>query len=328
MAAVAVAEVVVRIMYGSPYAERMPLMEVRANPLRGWEMIPSSEHFTYFHKVRINNLGLRGPDLAAKAPGETRVLALGDSMIYGQGVADDQTLPNQLELALRAHDPTRNWRVINGGLRGYSTAHELGLLQELFSRIEPDVVILFWYHNDLSSVDLPGTCAKLQASGQVTFDTGVRMEGATLRKWQRKQWLRSSALIMQLHDAWRDSHYQPPGSDYYERGLAQTRQHLESFRDLSRSLGFGPLVAVVPDHHALGHEQHPTRQLNDKVLDQCRELKLPSTHMYASVERLQASTGKSPVIPYDGHFLGEANQAMARELAPFVTKSLGVRPPE
>ena len=327
LAVLVVAELVVRAKFGAPYPERLPLMEVRANPVRGWEMIPSSEHFTYMHKVRVNNLGLRGADVGTKAPGETRVLALGDSMIYGQGVADDDTLPFQLERALGATAAARDWRVINGGLRGYSTVHELGLLQELHDRIDPDAVILFWYYNDLSTVDLAATFAKLQASGQVVFDTGERMEGAVLSHWKRRQWLRSSALIMKLHDTWRDLHYKPPAEDYYDQGLARVRTHMQTFRELSSSLGFRPIVAVVPNYIALGKAQHPTRQINAAVLAICRELDLPCVDLSAPVDRLRQSTGKSPVIPYDGHFLGEANQAMARDLAPRVAEAAAVGGP-
>jgi hypothetical protein len=143
-ASLLVAEIAVRVLAGSPLAERLPVMMVRANPRRGWEMVPG-EHYTYQHRVQVNSLGLRGPELAAKRPGERRILFLGDSLTYGQGVADDETVPAALERALAERAPQQRWSVVNAGCRAYGTSHELGLLAELGARIQPDVVLLGWY---------------------------------------------------------------------------------------------------------------------------------------------------------------------------------------
>ncbi|MEQ1893316.1 MAG: hypothetical protein ABL998_12280, partial [Planctomycetota bacterium] len=80
-----VGEVAARVVFGAPMAERLPLMFMRAHPTRGWAMVPGQNHFTYTHEVRVNALGLRGPEVGAKEPGERRVLFLGDSLTYGQG---------------------------------------------------------------------------------------------------------------------------------------------------------------------------------------------------------------------------------------------------
>lgn len=48
--------------------------------------------------VRINDLGMRGP---APEPGGTRVLVVGDSMVFGYGVDAEQALPATLERALQ-----------------------------------------------------------------------------------------------------------------------------------------------------------------------------------------------------------------------------------
>jgi hypothetical protein len=37
-------------------------------------------------ELRIDALGLRGPEIGARKPGERRLLALGDSMVFGLGV--------------------------------------------------------------------------------------------------------------------------------------------------------------------------------------------------------------------------------------------------
>ena len=45
--------------------------------------------------VRLNHVGMRGPNYGAKRPGERRVLFLGDSMTFGLGLQEDETYPAQ-----------------------------------------------------------------------------------------------------------------------------------------------------------------------------------------------------------------------------------------
>ncbi len=55
----------------------------------------------YLAGFRINTLGFRGPDIGDKAPGEYRVLALGDSTIFGLYVEEQYAWPSVAERELR-----------------------------------------------------------------------------------------------------------------------------------------------------------------------------------------------------------------------------------
>jgi hypothetical protein len=95
--------------------------------------------------VEHNSMGLRSPEVPKrKPPGRVRVLVLGDSMTYGLGADNDETYSARLE---QFHP---DLEVINGGVPGYSTAEELLLLQELGLDLEPDIVLVGFYTNDLS----------------------------------------------------------------------------------------------------------------------------------------------------------------------------------
>src|SRR5262245_45976076 len=194
-----VAELLVRASVGAPLAERLPLLTVRANPRRGWEMVPG-EHYTYQHCVHVNSLGLRGPELGARGAGEERVLFLGDSLTYGQGVADDETVPAALARALAERDGRHRWTVVNAGLRAYGTEQEVALLEELGARIQPDVVVLGWYWNDVSERPIQQTFESFQARGEFAFDTGGKLEGWARVSWQARELPRRSALVMLVHD--------------------------------------------------------------------------------------------------------------------------------
>lgn len=122
------------------------------DPTLGWRKIPGSR--ATFHRreytvdVAINSLGLRGPEHAyAAAPGTWRLVSLGDSFVEGQGVADEQTTTRLIESMLAS--PGCAVETINGGTIGYSTDQEYLFYREQGRRYAPQVVVLFFYYNDV-----------------------------------------------------------------------------------------------------------------------------------------------------------------------------------
>lgn len=119
------------------------------------------EHEERGVRVRINRLGLRGPELARpKPPGALRLLSTGDSSVFGFGVDEERTFTAQAAAKLGVEP-------VNGGLPGYSTFQTQALLSLRGWEAEPDLVLIanLWSDN--------------------TFDTFVDKEViATLREWE------------------------------------------------------------------------------------------------------------------------------------------------
>lgn len=302
-----------RFLVGTPIPERLPLQSVRANPYRGWEMVPG-EHYTYQHRVHVNALGLRGPELGPKAAGELRVLFLGDSLTYGQGVADDETVPAALERELRARDPDRAWRVVNAGVRAYGTAQELGLLSELGARIQPDLVLLGWYWNDLSERAIRPTYEEFRERGEFVFDLGERMEGLARLRWHGEQLLRRSALVMFLHDLFSTRGKQVFAPEFVEAGFATFEGLLERFSAEAARLRALPVVVVFPDAHRLVGAGD-TAPLEERAVDLARAHGLDVVELLPALAPLAASAQRLPILPFDGHYDAAANRAMAASLA-------------
>jgi hypothetical protein len=311
-----VAEAAVRAIFGAPLPELRPLMKVRPNPYRGWEMVQEA-HYTYDHPVSVNSLGLRGPEPGSKKPGEVRVLALGDSLVYGQGVGDEATLPAQLERILRARHGSIT--VVNGGMRHYNTAQEVGLLEELASRIDPDVVLLCWYRNDVQLVNIPAVYRRMRDRGTVTFDVGGRMEGWTLAKWRFRQLLRRSALLMELHDVYRICTAEPDDPAAIRIGLAMVEGQLRRLTQLAAERGFRVGVAIIPFPGILLAED-PDLSIEERLAAITRSLALPTIDLRPSLAGLTGN-GPLPVVPYDGHYDETANGVMAEETARFLVAS-------
>ena len=96
---------------------------------------------------RINNLGLRGGHVAVpKPPGIRRILCLGDSFTFGEGVREDDAWPQQLGRGLGP-----GTQVINAGIQGYDLDAEMAYLFLYGRKLAPDVVIIAFFMNDAMS---------------------------------------------------------------------------------------------------------------------------------------------------------------------------------
>ena len=124
------------------------LKRISANPDIGHEHVPGSRARLMGADVVINSKGLRDREVEAVKPaGTTRVLMLGDSIVFGWGVRQDETLPVQLERDLRSAGRVP-FEVINAGVGNYNTAMEVAYFLEHGVAYAPDIVVLNYFIND------------------------------------------------------------------------------------------------------------------------------------------------------------------------------------
>jgi lysophospholipase L1-like esterase len=116
--------------------------------VKAW--VPGVFQVTY----RTNAQGFRGSTaIGNKATGTTRILGLGDSFTFGIGVEDDATYLALLEQKLRR---VANVEVINAGVFGWGTAHELAFFEKTATKLRPEIVIVGFFENDLRDNLLSG----------------------------------------------------------------------------------------------------------------------------------------------------------------------------
>ena len=122
------------------------------DPVLGWRNRPGTSvrysRRDYQTNVAINSLGFRDVEHApAKAPGVTRVLAIGDSFIEAYTVELEQSVTRRAESIGRAQGcPVE---VVNAGVHGYSTDQEALWFLNEGAALRPDVVVVFAYYNDI-----------------------------------------------------------------------------------------------------------------------------------------------------------------------------------
>jgi len=118
------------------------------NPFLLYEMAPGDRFEKDIH-IAINSFGLRGPEWNPDKPaGVRRIMALGDSSVYGFGVEDDEVFTARMDQALG-----ESVQVINSAVPGYSTYQTINLLQIRSLSLQPDLLLVgcIWSDNNFDS---------------------------------------------------------------------------------------------------------------------------------------------------------------------------------
>ncbi|MFH2001266.1 MAG: SGNH/GDSL hydrolase family protein [Planctomycetota bacterium] len=153
----------------------------------------------YFDKGGIldhhfNSIGWRDEEHEqVKTPGVYRILALGDSYTFGQGVRLEQICIKQITRRLANDLPGQGFEGINAGLSAYNTGNERKLLAEKGVLYGPDLVIVNFVPNDLEE-DVFHTGPKVVFYTEYTntyMTPDALCSYSYLWSWMRQQYLRS-----------------------------------------------------------------------------------------------------------------------------------------
>ncbi len=126
---------------------------LQPHPYLLWEHAPGARQEQGV-EVHINSLGLRGPEPRLPKPaGVRRILAVGDSTVYGFGVPLEDAFVQVAARALGGAD--HGLEGLPAALPGYSTLQLLNLLQLRALRLEPDLLVLapVWSDNATSALE-------------------------------------------------------------------------------------------------------------------------------------------------------------------------------
>ncbi|MFT5444526.1 MAG: lysophospholipase L1-like esterase [Myxococcota bacterium] len=170
-------ELIARFAWQEPWYERL-LDEQRTNET---------------HTYTRNQWNLRDRDYASPKPeGRRRVLMLGDSFTFGQGVVNDQEIfPEILEANLtktRIAQGKSSVEILNGGLPGSLTDEWLRVWEATSQAFDPDVlVIVFFLRDGTRTASVPEFFDKIRA------DIAQRNKRSRLYK--------TSYLVRMLQDA-------------------------------------------------------------------------------------------------------------------------------
>lgn len=152
----------------------------------GFEGIIEREEFKQYFKV--NNLGMRGRDIAPKKKNAFRIFILGDSYAFGFGVKEIETFGARLQKCL-LRTTKKNVEVINGGVPGFGTIDQLNFLKLWGHTVNPDLIILqFLPVNDFEENRTPAVKWSDVKDGWLTSkypDQSVSLSFSSVTYWMK-----------------------------------------------------------------------------------------------------------------------------------------------
>jgi lysophospholipase L1-like esterase len=115
-----------------------------ADPYLFWRM---RENAVYKGESLTNSQGFRGPEIEPKAPGELRILSLGESTTFAIRLPYEETYSAILEQSLREYRG-KPVRVINAGVPGYTLFQGVAFVELHGLSLDPDIILMYFGHND------------------------------------------------------------------------------------------------------------------------------------------------------------------------------------
>ena len=286
--------------------------------------------------VHVNRLGLRGPETSRIPPaGRRRILALGDSVVYGEGLDEADGFPALLERELNARDgePTE---VLNGAAPGYDTESELAYLREVGLALAPSEVILGVSLNDF------GPAPGLTPFGFLTVNPAERSRLPWLTNhsefYMVVRWLITYARGgLWYQRAARQA--KPPPTPFEERwpaidraiaimhkrfyaapsgpGWESVRRALAGLRDLARARGFALTVVIFPEKDQVELPE-PNRDPQRQWLALCTEFQLRCLDLLPAFAAAAAPDG--PLFQDTQHPNAAGMRIAARAVADFLRR--------
>jgi lysophospholipase L1-like esterase len=139
-----------------------PLYQASENPEIVYELKKNANVKAYRSRIRTNSLGFRGAELDTEKP---LIVTLGDSITFGYGVEDDETL------AYRIEEELTDYAVLNAGISGFNVTQERAFYEEKIDALNPAALLLIFYFNDANpnatQIDAKGNLRPADWNGEV-----------------------------------------------------------------------------------------------------------------------------------------------------------------
>jgi len=120
------------------------------------------------YEIRTNSLGFRDIEHPlAKATGECRILAIGDSFTEGQGAPFDQTWLSVLGRNLNRPESTHQFTMMVGGVAASDPFYAYRILVDKLLAYQPDLVMMAVHRNDVIDAIIRGGEERFLPNGRV-----------------------------------------------------------------------------------------------------------------------------------------------------------------
>ena len=291
--------------------------------------------------IAINGAGVRDDqEIGAKAPGEKRIVVLGDSLVLSVQVAFERTFGELLERRLNsAARESIRYRVINAGVQGYGPVEELLFFRSVVDRLQPDLVLVtVFVGNDAEEALTSQSKLAPPTGGQAIRDSiGTRLR-RMVRRSMVLQVMRLRAVS--VTDRFRGFKAPPEAPlqsyaarppDRIARGLSLAREAIAQIASEADRAGARTAIVLMPARFQVDDadyarlKQAVAQAGGELVRDAATErfttelstLKLPMTDLLPALR--SASPGPDLFFQENVHLTERGHAVVAEHLARFVT---------
>jgi len=278
------------------------LFEYRPDSKRLKVMKPGTHMKIYDVEVQTNDLGFRDNHAVVppKAPGEFRIIVLGDSFTFGPGIDYSHIYTSLLQERLQRGHPQVT--VINLAVEGYNIIQYAAVLEEVGLSLKPDAVLLSLF--PVNDFELDTYAMNYQVA------TGH----PPASPWYESLYVYRAYLGHAAQVALKVLHKVVPsatadGQDYgWEKNIAALREIVATAQAKRLPLA----IALLP--HTKGFKTQAT--IFGRINAYCHQSALPCVDLLEPLRVSGARDGAWVLNAIDSHPNLEYNRFIAAELAP------------
>jgi lysophospholipase L1-like esterase len=341
LASLFVAELAIRLLWVPPSS--LSTISTEKHPFYDWAPRPgiTGRHVSaeYDYEFRHTVQGLRGDQLFASHRPEkiqNRILILGDSFAYGIGSEQHEIF------AERVHAQFSDTEVINAGANGYGQRQQLAILDTLGAALEPDLVVLMFFWNDVDdNVKASSPAFAVASDGRVIrtdldipgdFDPlAPRKAKAQTKQPEKKVW-RRTYLYKLFKEGGRGIRHRLFGGieriirtpEQRKEAWVTTAELLRLLKLRSEEIGSKFLVASIPDYERVTSDgrlkgQKPINIEIETQLNQvCDDLNIEYIDLLPELKSRQSASSGPLYFQTDRHLTPDGNAAVANILIPMI----------
>ena len=261
------------------------------------------------NKPSFNSLGFREREISRhKSADIYRIAVVGDSLTYGQGIAEQDRFSRMIERRLNGKQ--NSYQVYNFGIPGAETIDHIGFLDDVFE-IDPDFILLQWYSNDVEGHDKSARPVSYRLIPS-DYLSGILRRNSALFYLVNGQWnalQRQFGLVSSYVDSM-NARFSDIESENSQRSIRELNEFITLVKDKNIPLG----IVMFPNfvHAEGGIEKYPFGFLFDRVIDACHKNNIQCIDMRP--EYAKANLKELWVNKFDQHPSVLANKIAADKI--------------
>jgi lysophospholipase L1-like esterase len=242
------------------------------------DVLSTASGVNYFHNKsyklfskETNSHKFRGKEFQIDKGKKFRIVVMGDSITYGQGVYPSTLrYTDILEQKMNAAFPGQEFEIINLGVCGNNLPEHIRMLP-LVKDLHPDFILYQWFINDM---EFNAKISEIMAPGLISS-----------RYWHEKL-LNNSALYFLIQKGWRqlfvkegkikeyDKYINDLFADNNSQGSKTVNERLIQLLDGIKAVGV-PYGIVLFPHAAFKIQNHPFAFMHERIMKVCEARGIP-----------------------------------------------------